>query len=247
MENTSNQTMPLIAVFLFLGIFNLPTFAADANKPKPMEVIGTVEINNFPGTQDITGMVTVENLPAVQSVSGTVNVANFPDGSQSVIIDQSSGEPVHVGGSVEVTDLPEVTIGDISQTARMNVKLAPGTEVSVNNLDQLSPVLVRGGEEVITPSGDIPEILPILHDVVLTDLVVFSASGFGDCLVEIGEQTNNGWVPFFSFMPEKGLNQMTFNSGLVPKGVSNYLLMRVSNEAGQCGASLLWTGYELLP
>lgn len=239
--------MSLVAVFLFLGIFNLTAIAADADKPKPVEVVGTVDVKNFPDIQDITGTVTVENLPEVQPVSGTVNVANFPDGSQSVIIDQSSGEPVHITGPVEVTNLPEVTIADISQTARMNVQLAPGAEVSVNNLDQLTPELVRGGEDVITPSDDIPEIFPILHDVVLTDIVVFSASGYGDCLVEIGEQTNNGWVPFFSFMPEKGLNQMTFNSGLVPKSMSNYLLMRVSNEAAQCRASLLWTGYELLP
>lgn len=247
------------AIFCSLLILPFAANAASDDKPKPVEVIGTVEVSNLPGTQDIKGTVSIDNLPSVQNVSGDVNVTNLPavqqvtgtvsvdnfsTDPQTVIIDQSSGEPVHVVGPVDIVTMPEVTIGDVSQTARLNVKLSPDSEVAVNNLDQLKPELVRGGEDVITPDGDLKEIFPLLHNMVMTDLVVFNAGNYLDCLVEIGEQWSHGWIPFFSFMPDKGLNQINFSSGITPTVSSNYLLIRVSNGDGQCGASLLWTGFE---
>jgi hypothetical protein len=220
-------------------------FAASADHPKPVEVIGPVEVSNLPGTQAITGSVSVDNLPAVQQVSGNVTVTNPPADPLHVIIDGTNGPPVDVVGAVNVMNLPDVTLGDVAPNVEVPVWVVGG-EVTVANLDKLTPTLVEGGADVINPHESSPEIIHVDSGIVLTDLVVYNAGAFRTCLVELGKQYPDGWISFFSFEPDQGLNQISLKSG-IQTSAAHPLSVHVSNGAGACGASLLWTGHAVTP
>ena len=242
------STCSLVATLLLT--LPLVGLAANEENPKPVEIIGTVKVSNLPTTQTVTGAVSVDNLPAVQDVNVTnlpavqdVRVTSLPTDPQPVVIDT----PVEIYGGVSVGRLPDVTIGDVAGGVEFHTRVIDGT-VTVKNLDALTPALVRDGRDVIQPQGTGKEIVHVWPNVVMTDLIVYNASNYRDCLVEIGEQhTNpNAWYPFFSFEPAQGLNQISLKSG-IPSGQPYEIIIRVGNGAGNCGASLLWSGYEIAP
>lgn len=62
---------------------------------RPVEVMGTVNVGNFPVTQDVAGTVAVSNLPVVQSVAGAVEVSNLPvDADGNLRISSSPPTPL---------------------------------------------------------------------------------------------------------------------------------------------------------
>jgi hypothetical protein len=231
-------TRSILLVLLVVGIGSASGApAAEADNPKPVEVIGPVEIGS---PVEITGPVQIGNLPYVE---GHVTIGNFPE-SQRVVIEGVEGPPVPVVGGVFL--IPDHS----GQTSRVRVEgvddevpaYVVGGTVTVENLDDLlPPARVRGGQDVIQIPSGTPglETFQVPADVTLTDLVVYSAGARGSCLVELCEQRSNGCYLFFSFEPDQGLNSINLNTG-----IDGHTVIRVGAQIGACGMSLLWSGFE---
>lgn len=201
--------------------------AADEDNPKPVQVIGPVEVGNLP------------------AVSGNVSVDNFPV-SQRVVIEGVDGPPVPVVGGVflipDASGRPNsVTVDEINDEVPVYVV---GGTVSVENLDNSAPERVRGGQDVIVIESGTSglQTFSVPPDVTLTDLVVYNAGAYRSCMVELCEQRPDGCHLFFSFEPDQGLNSINLNTG-----IDGHTVIRVGQQGGGCGMSLLWSGFSNTP
>ena len=72
----------ILGVVLVCAAVLFASGGTEAQRTKVIEVIGTVDVGNFPAVQQVSGAVNVGNLPAIQQVTGTVDVGNLPVDAQ---------------------------------------------------------------------------------------------------------------------------------------------------------------------
>lgn len=103
----------------------------------PVDVGGTVSIDNFPATQSVT----VDNFPANQTISGTVNVGNFPATQQI----SAAALPLPAGAAAESTlaamsaKLPAV-LGQAAKASSLSAALSFENEAQLGATNEVVPV-----------------------------------------------------------------------------------------------------------